>query len=55
LITYTQLSRVAQEAVSTAGKLEVVQWRDENDNDRLAETLRRMFASIPRIATDDQM
>jgi hypothetical protein len=55
LITYTQLSRVAQEAISTAGNLEVVQWRDENDNDRLAETLRRMFASIPRIATDDQL
>lgn len=55
LITYTQLSRAAQEAVSAAGNLEVVQWRDENDNERLAETLRRMFASIPRIVADDQL
>lgn len=58
LITYTELSRVAQEAVSASGNLEVVQWRDEDDNDRLAETLRRMFASIlsgPRITEDDQL
>jgi hypothetical protein len=58
LITYTELSRAAQETVNASGKLEVAQWRDENDNDRLAETLRRMFASIstgPRIAADDQL
>jgi hypothetical protein len=58
LITYTELSRAAQEAVSTSGNLEVVQWRDENDDDRLAETLRRMFASISsshRITIDDQL
>jgi len=57
LITYTELSSAAREAVSASRNLEVVQWSDENDNDRLAETLRHMFASIPsspRIATDDQ-
>ena len=47
LITNVELSRAAQEVISASGKLEVVQWRDENDNDRLAETLRHMFASIP--------
>jgi hypothetical protein len=45
LITYTQLSRAAQEATRDAGMLEAVQWRDERDNDNLAETLRRLFAS----------
>jgi Restriction endonuclease len=48
LITYTELSRAAQEVVNASGNLEVVQWRDEDDNDRLAETLRRMFASISK-------
>ena len=58
LITYTELSRAAQEHVSPYGNFETVQWRDENDNDRLAETLRRMFASIssgPHITADDQL
>jgi len=58
LITYTELSRAAQEFVSPWGNLEVAQWRDENDNDRLAETLRRMFASVsngPHITADDQL
>src|SRR5690242_14365647 len=57
LITNSELSVAAQEDVRKSGKLEVVQWSDENDNDRLAETLRHMFASIPdnpRTATDDQ-
>jgi len=58
LITYTELTKAAQDAVNIFGKLEVVKWRDENDNDRLSETLRRLFASIPsspRIAVDDQL
>lgn len=57
LITYTQLSTAAREAVSGSKFIKVAQWRDENDNDRLAETLRHMFASIldsPRSAMDDQ-
>jgi hypothetical protein len=56
LITYTELSGEAREFIISR-KLEAVQWRDENDNDRLAETLRRMFGSISdgsRIASGDQ-
>jgi hypothetical protein len=58
LITYTELSREAQKRVGPSGIIEAVQWRDESDNDRLAETLRRMFRSISggsRIASDDQL
>jgi hypothetical protein len=58
LITYSELTMSAQELVIARGGLEVVQWRDENDNDRLADTLRRMFASLPsgpRIPADDQL
>jgi len=57
LITNSELSGAAQEALSLSGKIEAVEWREENDNDLLAETLRQMFASIqdsPRTATDDQ-
>ncbi len=57
LITYTELSIAAREFIRSSGRLEVVHWRDEHDNDRLAETLRRMFASIPNgpiITADDQ-
>lgn len=57
LITYSGLSISAQEAVISRGNLEVVQWRDENDNDLLADVLRRMFASIRRgsqTSADDQ-
>lgn len=57
LITYTGLTKPAQVRVGDSEKLEVVRWRDENDNGRLAETLRHMFASMPsspRIATDSQ-
>jgi hypothetical protein len=56
LISYTELSSAAQEAVSKGGILEVVQWRDKSDDNRLAETLRRMFERMPSgpcIATDD--
>jgi hypothetical protein len=47
LITYSDLSDDAQEAVRVFGRLETVRWRDEEDNDLLAETLSRMFDSIP--------
>jgi hypothetical protein len=56
LITYTELTNSAQASVNTAGNLVAVQWRDKNDNDRLGETLRHMFASIssnPPTTTDD--
>jgi len=46
LITYNELSRQSQEIISASGNVESVQWRGEGDNDRLAETLQRMFASI---------
>jgi Restriction endonuclease len=55
LITYSELTNNAREAASE--KLEVVQWRDANDNAQLEETLRAMFvsmASSPRITTDSQ-
>jgi hypothetical protein len=57
LITYTELSNAARELISSLGRVEVVRWRDEHDNDRLAEMLRNMFASIsngPNTAADDQ-
>ena len=57
LITYSDLSISAQEIVISRGNLEVVQWRDENDNDRLADVLRHIFASIRRgsqTSADDQ-
>jgi Restriction endonuclease len=53
LITYTELSKGAQEVVNHFGRLEIVQWRNENDNAQLAEALRRIFASIPRTTEDD--
>jgi hypothetical protein len=45
LITNTRLPKSA-EASPLFGQLEVVQWRDQNDNEQLAKVLRRMFASI---------
>jgi hypothetical protein len=53
LITYTELSRSAQEAVRDPGNFEVVQWRGEDDNAVLAETLRRLFARGIKQASDD--
>jgi hypothetical protein len=53
LITYSQLSAPARSfAEERAPDLEIVQWRGEQDNDRLAETLSRMFASMPVITAD---
>lgn len=46
LITYSELTRGAREIVKSSENFEVVQWRDGEDNPRLKETLRRMFASI---------
>jgi hypothetical protein len=43
LITNSSLTRAAQQAIASFGGLEVVQWRDHDDDDRLAETLHRMF------------
>jgi Restriction endonuclease len=57
LITYTELSRAAQEAVNTVKNFYVAQWRAEDDNDQLATALRHVFASIPQsphIGTEDQ-
>lgn len=49
LITYTELSRSAQDAVRNSENLEVVRWRGEDDNAVLAGTLRRLFAQSHRI------
>jgi hypothetical protein len=54
LITYSELSRGAQEAVRAASiPFEVVQWRTDNDNAQLEDALRRTFASVPRTAADE--
>jgi hypothetical protein len=46
LITYSGLTVAAQEAVTSFGGLEVVEWHDRDDDDLLSETLNRMFMSI---------
>jgi hypothetical protein len=46
LITYSALTNAAQEAVNSLGRLEVVEWHNSDDDDRLSEALSRMFMSI---------
>ena len=46
LITRTGLP-VGSERALTSGNLRAVRWTDSSDDDRLAETLRHMFASLP--------
>jgi hypothetical protein len=46
LITHSALTAAAQEAAISFGRLEVVEWHDRLDDNRLSETLNRMFMSI---------
>jgi Restriction endonuclease len=47
LITYTELSKSAQEMIGTSENIEAVQWRGEDDNTVLEEALHRIFARSP--------